>query len=54
MKSFFNQKLKYIHRNPVSDKWRLAKEFTDYRHSGASFYEQGETMSYEPFDYRLL
>jgi len=51
---FFNQKLKYIHRNPVSGKWQLVRDYTEYKHSSASFYETGEIKNYEPFDYRLL
>jgi hypothetical protein len=52
--NFFNQKLNYIHRNPVSGKWRLATDYTEYGHSSASFYETGEMKHYEPFDYRSL
>jgi len=51
---FFSQKLKYIHRNPVSGKWKLGIDYTDYEHSSASFYETGVIKKYEPFDYRLL
>jgi len=51
---FFNQKLKYIHRNPVSGKWKLVIDYTDYEHSSTSFYETGVVGQYEPFDYRLL
>ena len=51
---FFYQKLKYIHRNPVSGKWKLVIDYTDYEHSSASFYEAGVVRQYEPFDYRLL
>ena len=51
---FFNQKLKYIHRNPVSGKWKLVIDYTDYDYSSASFYETGKVKCYEPFDYRLL
>jgi REP element-mobilizing transposase RayT len=36
---FLYQKLDYIHHNPVSGKWKLANEFTDYPHSSAAFYE---------------
>ena len=36
---FLHQKIDYIHFNPVSGKWNLATEFTDYHHSSASFYE---------------
>ena len=52
--NFFNQKLKYIHCNPVSGKWKLVIDYTDYEHSSASFYETGKVKGYEPFDYRLL
>jgi REP element-mobilizing transposase RayT len=36
---FLHQKLDYIHHNPVSGKWNLCNEFTDYMHSSAAFYE---------------
>jgi hypothetical protein len=39
---FIFQKLAYIHHNPVSKKWNLARDFTDYEHSSASFYQRGE------------
>jgi putative transposase len=51
---FFNQKFKYIHLNPVSGKWRLVNDYTEYEHSSASFYETGEVKRYQPFDFRLL
>lgn len=35
------QKLNYIHNNPVSKKWMLAKEPVDYSYSSANFYENG-------------
>jgi REP element-mobilizing transposase RayT len=38
---FLYQKLYYIHHNPVSGKWQLSNEFTDYAHSSAAFYEVG-------------
>ena len=34
---FLFQKLNYIHRNPVSGKWKLVKDYTEYEHSSASF-----------------
>ena len=40
-KDFLYQKLDYIHHNPVTGKWNLCNEFTDYLHSSASFYELG-------------
>jgi REP element-mobilizing transposase RayT len=36
--TFLHQKLDYIHHNPVSGKWNLSNEFTDYPHSSAAFY----------------
>jgi len=38
---FLYQKLDYIHHNPVSGKWSLCDEFTDYQHSSAAWYELG-------------
>ncbi|MEO6541645.1 MAG: hypothetical protein ABIN74_11655 [Ferruginibacter sp.] len=35
------QKLDYIHFNPVSKKWMLAKDDLDYHYSSAKFYEFG-------------
>jgi len=39
--SMIEQKLEYIHHNPVKGKWKLADDFTDYAHSSAGFYELG-------------
>ena len=36
------QKLDYIHANPVSGKWLLAKDDISYYYSSARFYETGE------------
>lgn len=38
---FVYQKLEYMHKNPVSKKWQLVNDFTDYLHSSAAFYEKG-------------
>jgi putative transposase len=35
------QKLDYIHRNPISRKWLLAKDDISYHYSSARFYEFG-------------
>ena len=35
------QKLEYIHHNPVKGNWKLVDDFTDYTHSSAAFYELG-------------
>ncbi len=50
--AFLNQKLDYIHYNPVKGKWSLAECFTDYQHSSASFYELNIVQHFKPFDYR--
>ena len=39
----FEQKLDYIHANPVQGKWELVKDYVDYKYSSASFYELGRT-----------
>lgn len=36
---FVQQKLDYIHLNPVSKKWKLTNDFREYEHSSAKFYE---------------
>ena len=51
--NFLIQKLNYIHHNPISGKWNLAKSFVDYEHSSASFYETGEVKLFKPFHYLL-
>jgi hypothetical protein len=33
------QKLEYIHHNPVRGKWSLVEDFTKYPHSSDAFYE---------------
>ncbi len=53
-KKFLEQKLDYIHRNPCAGKWNLVREFTDYQHSSASFYEHDLDGAYAVDDYRLL
>jgi REP element-mobilizing transposase RayT len=40
------QKLGYIHHNPVSGKWNLANDFASYEHSSAGFYELGSDNKY--------
>ena len=35
------QKLNYVHYNPISGKWNLAKDDISYRFSSARFYETG-------------
>ena len=49
---FLLQKLNYIHHNPVSGKWSMVKDFTDYLHSSASFYELGIAKLCVPLHYK--
>ncbi len=37
----WQQKIDYIHTNPVADKWQLAELPQEYRYSSAKFYECG-------------
>ena len=37
---FILEKIKYIHHNPVSKRWQLVNDFTEYEYSSASFYEK--------------
>jgi REP element-mobilizing transposase RayT len=50
--AFFQQKLNYIHHNPVSGKWNLVSDYTTYAHSSAAYYETGIAKGFIPFDYR--
>ena len=47
-REFLSQKLDYIHHNPVSKKWSLVKDYADYEHSSASFYEKGIAKNFLP------
>lgn len=53
---FLLQKINYIHNNPVSGKWMLAKDpiaigFVEYEHSSASFYEIQLVRHFSPLHY---
>ncbi|MFZ1609578.1 MAG: hypothetical protein WAT52_00830 [Chitinophagales bacterium] len=48
---FIQQKLTYIHNNPVSKHWSLAKAIEDYVHSSAKFYLTGEQGIYHVTHY---
>ena len=37
----FEQKIEYIHNNPLQEKWNLAKNPSEYKYSSAKFYETG-------------
>ena len=49
---FLLQKLHYIHNNPCTGKWKLAKCSIDYPHSSALFYLNGQIGHYPVKDYR--
>ena len=49
--AFLLQKIIYIHNNPVSGKWMSAKDFVEYEHSSASFYEIQLVRHFRPLHY---
>lgn len=48
---FLIQKLSYIHKNPVSGKWKLTDDFRYYPHSSAGFYYLDEYKGYDVIYY---
>jgi putative transposase len=36
------QKMEYIHRNPIAERWQLVKDPCDYLYSSATYYEKSE------------
>ncbi len=44
--------LDYIHSNPVSKKWSLVENFSDYKHSSAAYYVHKKKVLFPLFDYR--
>jgi hypothetical protein len=48
---FLMQKINYLHNNPVSGKWMLAKDFVEYEHGSASFYEIQLVKHHRPIHY---
>ena len=49
---FIEQKLDYIHHNPVTGKWKLVEDYTDYLHSSVGFYECGRIGLVEIMHYK--
>jgi putative transposase len=47
---FLQQKLEYIHQNPVAKNWKLVKDRADYIYSSAGFYDYGTTPIIEVTD----
>lgn len=50
----FEQKLRYIHLNPMQEHWQLAEKAEEYFWSSAAFYEMGESNFDFLTDYRIL
>ena len=48
---FIRQKLNYMHKNPVSGKWKLVEDYLDYQYSSARFYDLGEAPGCKLFYY---
>ena len=51
---FIRQKLNYIHKNPVSGKWKLVDQYLDYEYSSARFYDLGEEAKCRLYNYAEL
>ena len=51
---FLEQKLHYIHLNPVRGNYNLIEDWRDYPHSSAGFYEFGIPGNFEPVHYHEL
>ncbi|MEQ9426933.1 MAG: transposase [Cyclobacteriaceae bacterium] len=43
---FLEQKIDYIHQNPVRGKWNLVDDYSKYQHSSAAFYEMNQSNGY--------
>jgi putative transposase len=37
-REIFNQKLEYVHNNPIQERWKLVMNPADYRWSSAAYY----------------
>jgi REP element-mobilizing transposase RayT len=48
---FIRQKLNYMHKNPISGKWKLVEHYLDYKYSSARFYDLGEETRCKIFHY---
>ena len=49
---FLNQKIEYIHNNPVDKDWKLVEDRAAYRYSSACFYDRNITPIIEVDDIR--
>lgn len=53
-RKMLEQKLDYIHHNPVSGKWNLVDDYCDYKYSSASFYEEEKEVDFNVQHYREI
>jgi REP element-mobilizing transposase RayT len=51
---FLNQKLRYMHLNPVRGNYNLIEDWRDYPHSSAGFYEYGQPGYFAPVHFLEL
>ena len=51
---FMRQKLNYMHKNPISGKWKLVDDYLDYVHSSARFYDLGQEGLYKVIHYEQV
>ena len=49
---FVDQKLNYIHSNPVSGKWNLVDDYAKFKHSSAGYYMLGVKPGFPVVDFR--
>jgi hypothetical protein len=49
---FLDQKMEYIHNNPIDKEWKLVEDRADYRYSSACFYDKNITPIIEIDDIR--
>ena len=52
--NFLQQKLRYIHLNPVKSNDQLVDDWKEYEHSSASFYELNKVYHFTPVHYMEL
>ncbi len=49
-----NAILDYIHENPVNGKWSLVDDYRDYTYSSVRFYQEGEKVGLQVWDFRTV
>ena len=52
-REMLEQKLDYLHLNPLQSHWNLATDPNDYQYSSCSFYEKGDNTFNWLTDYRV-